>query len=549
MKTLMLHQDTYFRARGLMRAYMRKFVLRALCLLILVMGCTEKDQEIVPAMMGDLALGSYQVGYQTLFLYDETRLGVPFSDWKGNLYHNHDPALGRQFQINIWYPSKTGTGTPINYSHYVHLMGRQTNFEDSETNRLFGEQVMLNQTNDLGAGGKFGADELDELMQLKVLSRLAAVPLEEQFPVVAFPNGSNPASHSIMAEYLTSHGYVVVGFAPKGRFSSSLEISTIGIETGVDDLEYVLGKIGDLPFADLNNVTIAGNAIASSIGAAAVSRNQKIKAMASIEGGLPSAFEQRLLSKSVFYEAENIQVPSLFIYAPHPSINPTYTYHLKYAKRHYAHFPHMSEFVMLNYGMFDQFVPDIIGSHTGSTQGGFETACLLLRRFLDKYLKHSDLALFDQAFLDQSQGIIDTTFTLEPLAAAPNIAELKDLFNRRGFAAIDSVYHSLKSNGNNQPFSRSFYRDYRAWLSWGKDDTYQLRYELYQLAYDSYPKSSMVNYHLGLYAHRSMHIPMAMTHYAKSMELLADDDDVLLTTPERKRIKANAENALKDLVK
>ena len=83
-----------------------------------------------------------------------------------------------------------------------------------------------------------------------------------------------------------------------------MEISTIGLETAVDDLEFVLGAIGELPIVDLSAIALIGNAISSSVCAAAASRNQKIKALVSLEGGLPSAFEQRLLKQSVFYQAE-----------------------------------------------------------------------------------------------------------------------------------------------------------------------------------------------------------------------------------------------------
>ena len=111
---------------------------------------------------------------------------------------------------------------------------------------------------------------LDQLMLLDVPAQLEAEVLGGMFPVVVFPNSSSPALHSIMAEYLASNGYVVAGFVPKGRFSSGMEFSGVGLETAVIDLEFVLNKISELPYVNMNQVTLGGNAIYSSVSAAVV---------------------------------------------------------------------------------------------------------------------------------------------------------------------------------------------------------------------------------------------------------------------------------------
>jgi len=498
-------------------------------------------------IMGDLSLGSYQVGYRTIFHYDITKTGIPYSDWDGNLYFNYDAAQGRQYQINVWYPAKSGSGTPINYDHYVNLLGRQIDFNDTEAQSEFARQMFIQQTNDLGGNGSFTSDDLDTLLALKVTARLEAQPLPGPFPVVLFPNGGSPAFQSIMCEFLASHGYVVIAFAAKGRFSFGLEVSTIGIETAVDDLEFVLDKIGTLPFTDMHQIGLMANAISSSVCAAAASRNEKIKALVSLEGGLPSAFEQRLLKKSVFYTPENLHLPILLIYAPHPSIDPKYTFHLKYADRYYAHFPKMSEFVMLNFGMFDSVIPDIIGAHEGNTQLGYETANQLILNFLDIELKGKNGDVLDGTAMTAYQHSVDTFFVLKGLTPPPNLAILKDLFIKKGFQPIDSIYQTLKSDQNPQPFDRSFYDSYRAWLAWEKDSSYQNRRHLYQLALDSYPQSSRVNYYYAYYLWRTGQKDEAIIHYNKALALLPTDDDPNLDMQTRERIKEYCEQDLKEL--
>lgn len=519
--------------------------LLSLFILTLFLSCTQEEPAGNYPIMGNLALGKHPVGYKTLFVYDQSQVGIPYSDWKGKLYPNHNPSLGRQHQINIWYPAQAGTGTRIKYEHYVHLAGRHTSFEETDSSKRFGEQLFTNWTNDLGANGAFGKEQVEMLMELEVSSRLDARPTEGNFPVIVIPNESHPVQHSITAEFLASQGYVVVGFAPKGRFSSGLEISAIGLEKGVDDLEFVLGEVSKLPFANMDQVALAANAIYSSICAAAVARNQKLRALISLEGGLPSEFEQRLLRESVFYEAERIRTPMLIMYSPHPAIDPEYISHLTYAKRYFARFPTMSEFVALNYGMFDSMIPNIIGKHEGGAQVGYETMNRLMLRFLNKHLKMSVTDVFANDFMESTQNTIDTTFIQDAFVAPPNIAEMKQLFLDGGFELVDSIYQNLKADGNPQPFSSTFYHNYRDWLAWQRDPDYVHRKALYTLGLESYPASAVINFYFAYYAEKTGDTSAAIQYFQEALNLMGEDETV--SASERRRLGQYAENALDEL--
>ncbi len=525
-----------------------------LSILIVLNGCqTEQAINERPAMMRDLVLGDYAVGYKTIFTYDQTRNGVPYADWDGNLTNNHRPELGRQFQINVWYPAESGSGDQINYSHYVYLRGRQTDFGESEEQKESAKQMFIEQTQGLGnvtvgvlgsTKEDFTSEHLNQLLELEVFGRLNATPLKGKFPVVIYPNGGSPAFQSITCEYLASHGYVVVAFTTKGRFSSGMEISTIGLEVAVDDFEFVLGKVSEQSNVNMDKVAIVANAISSSVGAAAISRNDKLKALVSLEGGLPSAFEQGLLNESVFYTPENITAPILIIYSSHPSIDPEYTFHLKYADRYYAQFANMSEWTMLNYGMFDAFVPNILGEHKGNTQKGFKEAHQLVLRFLDQEIKGKTDVLFEATFLNALTEL-DSTFVLEGIPSPPNIAVLKDRFMKDGFDEIERIYAVLKEKGNLQPYSKSFYKDYRSWLAWQKDEEYIYRQRLYELGYDSYPESARMNYYLAYYSMMVGEKAKAIRHYKTTLSLVENDPD--LTSSERESIINYSKSDLKEL--
>ena len=524
----------------------------AILILLVILGCQKQDTVDNFPIMGNLPIGEYPVGFQTIFTYDPTKNAVPYSDWDGNLYQGHTSENGRPFQINVWYPAQLGSGDPLKYADYIDLMGRQTNFSESEEQKAFARQTFIAQTRDLRNilepenKVELSTEQLNQLLDLDVFARLNAKAAAGKFPVVVYPNGSSPAYQNITCEFLASHGYVTVAFAPKGRFSSGMEISTIGLEVAVDDLEFVLTKISEASNVNMSQVSILANAISSSVGAAAVSRNEKIKALISLEGGLPSSFEQSLLDESVFYQPENIRAPILFIYSPHPAIDPKHTFHLKYADRYYAHFSRMSEFAMLNYGMFDEFIPDIIGAHSGNTRKGFETANELILRFLNQKIKAESGALFDDAFIS-SREHIDTTFFLAGLPGPPNMAILKDTFWKEGFDAIENIYHQLKSEGNSQPFSMDFYTDYRNWLAWKKDENYAYRLRLYKLAHDSYPESALINYYVAYYSMKRKLNEQAKRFYRQALSLLESDED--LSTNEKSSLRDYATEELNSLIK
>ncbi len=522
---------------------MRKFLIYSS--LIICLGCADPEPKKDLPIMGNLPVGEYPVGYKTLFTYDQTRNGVPYSDWDGNLDTEYDKESGRQFQINVWYPAEQGSGQSIKYDHYIDLMGRQTNFDDTEVQKEFARRRFISNTRDLGNKEDFTEENLNQLLNLDVYARLNAKMISEKFPVVVYPNGGSPAFQSITCEFLASHGYVVVATALKGRFSSGMEISGLGLEVAVDDLEFVLSKISESPNVDMNNVSLMANAISSSVCASAIARNNKLKSLISLEGGFPSSFEQRLLNESVFYKPENITVPILVIYASHPSIDPKYTFHLKYADRYYAQYSQMSEFVMLNYGMFDSFIPNILGEHGGDTPRGFEEAHKLILRFLDQNVKAETGELFATDFV-QSQNEIDTTFVLSGIPSPPNIALLKDLFLKGGFDKVDSVYQGLSAAGNTQPFSKSFYTSYRSWLAWKKDESYSNRLRLYELAFDSYPESARINYYVAYYSYKRDIKQKAIDHYRKTLNLIDNDGD--LTKTEKERITAYAREELNELL-
>lgn len=493
-----------------------------------------------------LEQGPHQIGFRTLFTYDQAREAIPFSDWDGKLTYNQAMDQGRQMQINIWYPAE-GKGKPIKYLHYINLLGRQINF--SPDNTVFARKIFIDQTNALGGNGHFTRQQFEQVAELSTRAYLEVPAIEGKFPLLIFPNGGSPAYQSIMCEYLASHGYVVAAVALKGQYSSTTDVSTKGLEVATDDLKFTLNQLLTLENVDRTQIGLMANAIASSMCTAFASKNSLIKALISLEGGLLSNFEQRLLRQTNFYTPSAIQIPILGIYAPHPAISPEFIKHLKYSERFFVHFPGMTEFHFLNYGLLERTVPRIIGTPKGDTEKGFAWAAQLSLMFLDAKLKADKSA---QTFLENfripsaAAEVIDTVFTMPALAAPPNIAQLKDLFIAKGMTAIDSIYQSMRAH-DTQVFPLPFYTEFRDWLAWKKDPDYEFRARLYQMAIESFPSSAVAHFYRAYFAEKMNDTSLAKEYYQLALELVPTDEDSTLTNSKRQALEEQAQQALSRL--
>ncbi len=106
------------------------------------------------------------------------------------------------------------------------------------------------------------------------------------------------------------------------------------------------------------------------------------------------------------------------------------------------------------------------------------------------------------------------------------MAILKDLFITKGMSAIDSIYQSQIAQGDIQPFSMSFYNDFKNWLAWKKAPEYKNRMQLYKLAVESYPNLARNNYLLAYYLKKNKLDKLALDYSQKTQQLLPKDSSL-----------------------
>lgn len=489
-------------------------------------------------LWGDLKSGPHRVGFKSIFAYDPTRSQLP-SEVKN--------LLGRQMQINVWYPAKSN-GKSMLFEDYVHLMAQEVDFSTlTETRRREGLEKFIKQANDLSRNRSTNSEQFASVIKLSVAARRDATPVSGRYPLVVFSDSA--ARHHILCEYLSSHGYVVATISLKGSFEQELDVALTGIETIATDLQFVIGSMKAWPNVDANQIALLGLGITASGALNAQMRNSDIDALVSLEGGITTLFEDRMLKRLPFFDVTAVNVPMLAITAPHPNVNPAILGQYKYSTRYYVHFPKMSEFFFLNYGMLERYIPNIIGPPPGDTKAGFEWAARYVLAFFDSQLKRDSES---EAFLNNSperNSVPNGLLTVDKkigLKAPPKLGELKTMIRAGSIESLTRIYREFRES-DPRPFSQELLTGLYNWISYSGDPEWKGRKEISLIRVESYPESSRAHFTLAQVGMQLNDSSLARKHFSEALRLLPGDEDLLLDLATRRRIEQTSRQQLERL--
>jgi hypothetical protein len=451
-------------------------------------------------------------------------------------------------QIAIWYPAVARGATTMRFGAYVDRLAQELDFRPmTDASRRHAVEKFFEMPT--GFGG-------DTAGLRRVLPRLLATPTAAtlnsrsalgRFPIVLFPEYRAPASNSVMAEYLASHGFVVVSPTLKGTYDAAPETSVRGLETHAADLRFVLSAIDTLTFVDPSRVAAMGVGIAASGALALQMRMPSLRALVSLEGGITTALELGLIAGTPYYDVAAVRAPMLAITAPHPSVDPARLDLYRYATRHLVHFPRMGEFWFLNFGTLERQSPRILGPTPGDVSLGFEYGARWVRLFLDGYLKHDSTALGILTSGRPPAGWPDSLFTVavrRGLPAPPTVAELKQRVMSGGVAAISTLIDQRRA-ADSQPIPSDYLAAVSSWLgNSGRDRSGAMRHEIATVRASLYPNSARARFSLGMSASARNDSSLARTHLTEALRLLPGDSDPLLDVATRERIERQARDAL-----
>ena len=431
--------------------------------------------------LGHLETGPHSVGFRELLLRDVSRPAFEPSD------------AGRPMHIVVWYPARPNTGARMTLGDYIVAAAHETDLRPIDAiRRRAAFDAFVQRSGSMGGDSSALRAALPTLVNESVLARSNAPPSSGRFPLVLFPNWRTPSANSMLSEFLASYGYVVASVSTKGTYDADVEYwSPRGLETMAADLRFTISALDTLSFVDTRRIGAIGVGIAASGALALQMRTPAVAALVSLEGGITTAGEVGLISRTPFFEPANVTAPILAINAPHPSVDVARLDVYRYSTRHLVHFPHMGEFWFLNFGMLEKVVPGVIGTPPGDTEAGFAWGARYVRRFFDTYIKRDSSAREWIAAEPRAVGAPEGLFTVgvkAGLPAPPNVRELKAMLARGGVSTLDSLVDARIAT-DPQPIPADYFADLNAWLG-GRDRSGDERRRLAQLRNRLYPSTT-----------------------------------------------------------
>lgn len=522
-----------------------KFLLRLGLLSLLSLGLGPVLRA-APPVWGGMESGPYVVGYRTLLLRDRSRPAVPLPGVADS------PATGRLVTVHLWYPAQPGAqSAPMTIGNYVDLLAHNVDARPlDDARRQTARTRFFDSAVGLGGDRAAVTAAFPHLLALGTAAEENAAAAPGKFPLVLFPEFQAAAGNCALAEYLASHGYVVATTGMRGLREETWTVSLANFETLVTDVQFMLGAMADIPAADLSQVATIGVGISANAGLALQMRDSRVTVHISLDGGVISPTEDRLLRRTPYFDATAVRGPMLFIWAPHPSLVLALADAYKYASRRVLAFPGMSEFRFLNYGLFEKFAPEFIGKPPGDTATGYAWAARYVRAFLDAHLRADSAAQALLAAAPETNGVppgVLTNMFHDALPAPPSVAECRALIQHEGVGAFAAMFRKLQAT-EPQPFTVENLLDLYNWAQFVRGDPdWSIRQGIAQIRLEAFSESARAHFAFAVVAEARKNHAAAIEHFREALKLLPNDRDPVLDDRLRQRITTASNDALQRL--
>ena len=467
------------------------------------------------------ARGPHTVGYRMINHWDSTRAVAPTRDFEGRLN-----ASGRAtpMQVSVWYPAVAG-GTPMRRADYFAVSAkRETLTPVTEADIRAASQ------NDVGTARFQLGIELppriaDSLAQLPVAAIRDARPAGGRFPLIV---GALGGPSDGIAEYLASHGYVVVSTPDLGATATAqVNRPLVAIETATRNMEVIHGLARRLPYVDDTRLGLLGVNFGGLAALTHQMRNMSADAVVSLDGWELKAGTSSSLLSSPYYEPSRIRVPYLAFSqdnAPNPGLafSDTVFHNLKYSTR-YAYVIRDMEHAHLlsNLLPFPQL--------TAERRLGYDFVWRTVRAFFDANVKRDTAAAVFMARSAVENGYPAWLTKLErkdrAFAPIPTGEEVEQMAMRGEVEKLAGIYRRARSENpavvvaSVQTLNLFAFRFIRR-----GDTTAAIGFN--ELAHEMFPTSTHAANNLGNTYRDAGRMPRAIELWEKALTLIDADTDL-----------------------
>ena len=363
-----------------MRTTKNTYFISLVFLFILSLN-TVKSQQF--HQWGGLETGPFAVGYTVVQRVDRSRIFGARTDQPTTSALDGQP---RPIQVNIWYPAqKTDTSERMNYEGYVEwigAIGKSTPL--NEETKKAGKDEFIRYFTHSGSP----KEKINRLMAMETAVIKNGIREKGPFPLILFAPGvgDSPVMHTIICEYLASHGYIVASVPSMGWLQREMELTASCIETQTRDLEYALAFMREYPFVDIHRIGTVGFSLGSCAALILAMRNTDIDVVVSLDGSIGFNDRIALVKESPFYNPDDVRIPFLHFNIMGNKRNDLAILNsLHSSLRAIVGIKGIGHMNFTSIGMIAAVLPGFLRSIEPNAKIGYETICLYTLRFLNAY--------------------------------------------------------------------------------------------------------------------------------------------------------------------
>lgn len=278
--------------------------MRAVLSMLLFCACTAAHAKSLFTFSNQP--GMHGVGVRYVKQVDRTR---PFNPERGMLASVFSKAehRGRPIQTVIWYPSEKG-GQGVSFDDYLQLLGWETDPDASPWERARTVDGWLQMITEGKRKSQVAFERRGRMWAVR-----DAVPKAGKFPVVIYaPSINNTAfENADIAEFLASHGYIVIAAPSVGVSSRWIKKDLMHAELQADDIRFLIDYARTLPQADMTRVAAAGFSWGGLSNVLAAAKDERIKALVCIDGAV--RYFNSIVTQARYARPEKLRTPLLFL--------------------------------------------------------------------------------------------------------------------------------------------------------------------------------------------------------------------------------------------
>jgi hypothetical protein len=254
-------------------------------------------------LMNGFDLGKYSVGFRHKIFDDFSR---SYGD------------TNRPVQLFIWYPAEGKTILPLRFTDYFLL-----NKDNKMINEFGLDSILSLEIKRMKVQG----DKNVALSKYKNLKTIAQADLDfasGSFPLILFAPGGNTSGqlHSVLCEYLASHGYIVVSTPSLGNAESlKWPFDQTGLNLQVEDMAFVINQIArSSSHLNINKICLISWSVGGVSQGIFAMKNANIDMFISLDSGLGREYGVEMIKNSPYFDYQKMQIPFLHMTGKQPEM-------------------------------------------------------------------------------------------------------------------------------------------------------------------------------------------------------------------------------------